>query len=190
MDSKQVKTVGEHWVCSELARRSWAPALTRDGLERTDILAVSTNLVGRPRVEVQVKTASKPSARVANWPLGKTIEQFDQSGFEWFILVVVPNPPDPLYAYVVPRDHVAAATFLEHENWRTDPSVPPGQRNAPVERARIGEDTFSRYLGRWDLLDQPTSEVPRLFADDLLALMDTDRVGLPADHPWRTRSQE
>jgi hypothetical protein len=34
-----VKAAGEHWVASMLARHSWAPALTRDGLERTDILA-------------------------------------------------------------------------------------------------------------------------------------------------------
>jgi hypothetical protein len=40
MDTKMIKTVGEHWVCATLARYGWAPALTRDGLERTDILAV------------------------------------------------------------------------------------------------------------------------------------------------------
>lgn len=41
-DTKQTKTVGEHHVAAELARRGWAPALTRDGVERTDILAVDT----------------------------------------------------------------------------------------------------------------------------------------------------
>ena len=53
------KTVGEHWVCATLARYDWAPALTRDGLERTDILAVNTQLAYRPTVEIQVKTASQ-----------------------------------------------------------------------------------------------------------------------------------
>jgi hypothetical protein len=43
-----IKTVGEHWVCATLARYGWAPALTRDGLERTDILAVSTTLSAYP----------------------------------------------------------------------------------------------------------------------------------------------
>jgi hypothetical protein len=42
VDTKMVKTVGEHWVCATLARHGWAPALTRDGLERTDILSQST----------------------------------------------------------------------------------------------------------------------------------------------------
>ena len=59
VDTKQTKTVGEHHVASELARRGWAPALTRDGLERTDILAVHT--VGRRQIEVQVKPASRIS---------------------------------------------------------------------------------------------------------------------------------
>ena len=52
-DTKMVKTVGEHWVCATLARHGWAPALTRDGLERTDILAVGTHLPERPTVEIQ-----------------------------------------------------------------------------------------------------------------------------------------
>jgi len=53
-DTKQTKTIGEHHVASELARRGWAPALTRDGLERTDILAVHTKPASRRMVEVQV----------------------------------------------------------------------------------------------------------------------------------------
>lgn len=51
-DTQMTKSVGEHWVCAELARRGWAPALTRDGLERTDILAVGTHLPDRPTIEV------------------------------------------------------------------------------------------------------------------------------------------
>ena len=37
------KSAGEHWVCSVISRRNWGVALTRDGLERTDILAVRTD---------------------------------------------------------------------------------------------------------------------------------------------------
>jgi hypothetical protein len=62
MDYKMIKSAGEHWVCATLARHGWAPALTRDGLERTDILAVSTKLAERPVIEMQVKTASQRSA--------------------------------------------------------------------------------------------------------------------------------
>jgi hypothetical protein len=50
------KSAGEHWVCSVLSRHGWAAALTRDGLERTDILAVQTGGPGRQTIEVQVKS--------------------------------------------------------------------------------------------------------------------------------------
>src|SRR5690625_7720656 len=64
VDTKQTKTVGEHHVASELARRGWAPALTRDGLERTDILAVHSGSIGRRQIEVQVKAARSEERRV------------------------------------------------------------------------------------------------------------------------------
>jgi hypothetical protein len=54
-----IKTIGEHWVCATPARYGWAPALTRDGLERTDILAVNTDLHHRPVVEIEVKAPPK-----------------------------------------------------------------------------------------------------------------------------------
>lgn len=46
------KSAGEHWTCAELARSKWAPALTRDGIARTDILAVATHLMDRPMIEI------------------------------------------------------------------------------------------------------------------------------------------
>jgi hypothetical protein len=49
------KSAGEHWVCSVLARNGWAAALTRDGLERTDILAVQVAADSRTPIEIQVK---------------------------------------------------------------------------------------------------------------------------------------
>jgi hypothetical protein len=64
-----IKTVSEHWVCATLARHNWAPALTRDGIARTDILAVGTHLADRPTVEIQVKTASDEGSR-PTWLLG------------------------------------------------------------------------------------------------------------------------
>src|SRR5260370_17489402 len=69
VDRKMTKTVGEHWVCATLARHDWAPALTRDGIARTDILAVGTLLPDRPTIEIQVKTASA-RGRNPSWPLG------------------------------------------------------------------------------------------------------------------------
>ena len=114
------KTVGEHWVCATLARHDWAPALTRDGIARTDILAVGTLLPNRPT--------------------------------EWLILVLLPGLPSPPRAFVVPRDHVCAATWIAHQAWLTDPSAPEGKRNADLSRARVSLDVWHGYEDCWDLL--------------------------------------
>ncbi|WP_308796342.1 hypothetical protein [Agromyces silvae] len=70
VDTKQTKTIGEHHVAAELARRGWAPALTRDGLERTDILAVLAEGHQRRLVEIQVKAARGSKVDGISWPLG------------------------------------------------------------------------------------------------------------------------
>lgn len=81
-DTKMTKSAGEHWVCSVLSRHGWAAALTRDGLERTDILAVHTSDPARTTIEVQVKSANGSGAR-ATWPLGTKSQQPALSPHEW-----------------------------------------------------------------------------------------------------------
>ena len=138
VDTKQTKTIGEHYVAAELARRGWAPAFTRDGLERTDILAVFTESDNRRMIEVQVKTALRARSHYANWPLGVKAQGPSKHEREYFVLVAVPhNLEIPPRYFVVPRAHVAAAAWIEHMNWLTDPEAEPGKRNAPVERARV-----------------------------------------------------
>lgn len=68
-DRKMTKSAGEHWVCSVLARHNWAAALTRDGLERTDILAVQTEGPHRTTIELQVMAIQAKDSG-ARWPLG------------------------------------------------------------------------------------------------------------------------
>jgi hypothetical protein len=131
VDRKMTKTVREHWVCATLARHNWAPALTRDGIARTDILAVGTHLAHRPTVEIQVKAASDRGSRTS-WPLGGITQLTAASEHEWFVLVLLPKFPLAPRAFVAPRDHVSAATWIVHEDWRTDPSA----RNAPISQAR------------------------------------------------------
>lgn len=48
---------------------------------------------------------------------------------------------------MVPRDHVAAAAWIVHQNWLTDPRVTPGTRNAPVKDAYVDTTVFERYEG-------------------------------------------
>ncbi|KXP08826.1 hypothetical protein [Tsukamurella pseudospumae] len=184
MDKKLVKSVGEHWVCSELARRGWATALTRDGLARTDILAVNTELPDRPMIELQVKTVTqqRPGQSV-RWLVGKTVGQNDASDREWFVLVVVPPGDSPLKGYVIPRDHLTAATHLQHTDWLKTPN-PKRERRAGMDQARLHDTKIENYSGRWDLLERPTSESPDLLPAELTALIDDPRVGLPDGHPW------
>ena len=179
-----IKTVGEHWVCSALARYEWAPALTRDGLERTDILAVSTKLTERPVIEVQVKTASQ-RGEATNWLLGTKAQLLARSEHEWFVLVLLPELPFAPRAFVVPRDHLSAAAWIVHQNWLTDPSAPPGTRHAGLDQARVPVTVWLGYENKWDLLGIPTTKVPVLLPLKLRQLALDERVGLPPGHPWR-----
>jgi hypothetical protein len=183
-DNKLTKSVGEHWTCAMLSREGWAPALTRDGIARTDILAVATHLETRPMVEVQVKTATGAQPKTS-WHLGQP--DYDRSGSEWFVLVAIPTQPEPPRGFVVPRDHVAAASWIVHTNWRTSPDAPPGKRNAPIGRARVQLSVFAEYENRWDLLKYPTSAAPVLLPKWLRDRAQETRAGLPQNHPWRDR---
>ncbi len=187
VDTKQTKTIGEHHVAAELARRAWAPALTRDGLERTDILAVLTQGQDRRLVEVQVKAARGPVWNRISWPLGTKAQGPSLHAREYFVMVAVPEDlTRSPRSFVVPRAHVAAAAWIEHMNWLTEPGVQPGQRNATVERSRVWLTTFARYEDRWDLLLLDEPDAPVLLPGHFRDLATDQRVGLPPDHSWRT----
>lgn len=190
-DTKQTKTVGEHHVAAELARRGWAPALTRDGLERTDILAVDTAGPERRQIEVQVKAARGRGMDRVSWPLGAKTQGPSAHEREYFVLVAVPDDDRlPPRDFVLPRSHVAAAAWVSHMNWLTQPGVPVGQRNAPVDRARVHLSIFEGYEGRWDLLDVDESDAPVLLPPEYRALALDERVGLPDGHAWREHLPE
>lgn len=186
VDTKQTKTVGEHHVASELARRGWAPALTRDGLERTDILAVDTVRGERRQVEIQVKTARGSRMDRVSWPLGAKTQARSAHDREYFVLIAVPDEVRlHLRNFIVPRSHVAAAAWISHMNWLTEPGVSVGQRNAPVDRARVLLPIFERYEDRWDLLHIDEPDVPVLLPPEYREYAADVRVGLPTDHAWR-----
>lgn len=186
VDTKQTKTIGEHHVASELARRGWAPALTRDGLERTDILAVGAEGPERRLVEVQVKAARGPRMESISWPLGTKSQGPSLHEREYFVLVAVPHDlRQRPRNFVIPRIHVAAAAWIEHMNWLTDPDAPVGKRNAPVDRSRVWLRTLVAYEDRWDLLDIDQSSAPVLLPAEYRDLALSERVGLPPNHEWR-----
>lgn len=183
LDTKQTKTIGEHYVCSMLARHDWAPALTRDGLARTDILAVQTT-GQRHTIEVQVKSI-RGTSPTASWPLGPNSQSSAAHDREWFVFVAIDhNPLGPMLTFIVPRNHVAAATWIEHMHWLTEPGIPAGTRNTGIERARTALATFSGYEDRWDLLLNSADEAPVLLPPAFRTYALEARVGLPSGHPW------
>jgi hypothetical protein len=187
-DTKQTKTIGEHHVAAELARRGWAPALTRDGLERTDILAVLATGDDRRLIEIQVKSARGPKVEGISWPLGLKAQGPSRSPHEFFVTVAIPhNLTAPLRCFVVPRIHIAAAAWIEHMNWLTQPGIPVGQRNAPVDRARVWMRTLAAYEDRWDLLLADQEAAPVLLPSEYRTFAQDSRVGLPPEHEWRRR---
>lgn len=180
IDTKLTGSAGEHYVCSMLARHGWAGSLTRDGLERTDVLAV--HVTDRHMIEVQVKTI-----RAGSWMLGRKGTLPDRSGREWYVFVMLGAPSDVPRSYVVPRDHVAAATWIGHQAWLTDPDVPIGKRNAPLEMARIGAEVWQGYRDGWDQLGEDARQAAVRLPSWMRDSMDVERVGLPPDHPWQDR---
>lgn len=184
-DTKQTKTIGEHYVAAELARRGWAPAFTRDGLERTDVLAVRTDSARR-MIEVQVKTTLTSGWKWANWPLGEKTHGPSASEHEYFVMVAaLSDLVTPPRFFVLPRAHVAAAAWISHQHWLTEPGIPAGKRNAGVAHSRVNLGTFEQYENRWDLLDTDENECPVLLPAEYRTYAVDERVGLPPNHPWR-----
>lgn len=162
-----------------LGRFGWAASLTRDGLERTDILAV--HVESRRMIEVQVKTIRAGNS----WPLGRKGSLPAVSDREWYVLVRLGDPPAAPESFVVPRDHVAAATWVGHLSWLTEPGVPAGKRNAGIEGARIKDDVWESYRERWSDLDEfPSTSVAVRLPPWMREAMRKPGVMLPEEHPW------
>ena len=163
-------------MCAELARRGWAGALTRDGLARTDVLAVDTET--RTTVELQVKAVGA----APSWQVGAQALLPAESEREWFVMVHLGEPPAAPRSWVLPRNHLAAAAWLTHQAWLHDEAAKPGTRNTPVERARVDPDVIGGYEDRWDLLGRPAPEVPVMLPGWMRGAV--ARYGLREGHPW------
>lgn len=186
MDTKQTKTIGEHHVAAELARRGWAPALTRDGLERTDILAVLAEGRDRRLVEIQVKAARGERMHAISWPLGPKSQGPSLHEREYFVMVAIPHDlQQQPRNFVVPRRHIAAAAWISHMDWLTDPAAVAGKRNAPVERSRVLLGILASYEDRWDMLEVDQRDAPVLLPPNYRDLALAERVGLPPGHEWK-----
>ena len=184
VDTKQTKSIGEHFVCAMLARHDWAPALTRDGLARIDILAVQTR-GDRQMIEVQVKSIRGDQPK-SSWPLGPSAQSLAVSDREWFVFVAIPHVSDlPMRSFVVPRDHVVAAAWIAHMHWLTEEGVPAGTRNTGIDRARVSLTALEGYENQWSTLLSPATDAPVRLPSAYREYALGRRVGLPSDHPWR-----
>lgn len=89
VDKKLRGSSGEHLVCGVLAQFNWAAALTREGVARTDVLAVSAD-TGKT-VTIQVKTTwreKKPKTdRPVGWRLGMKDILPAAVPTEWYVMV-------------------------------------------------------------------------------------------------------
>lgn len=176
-------SAGEHLVCGVLAQFNWAAALTREGVARTDVLAVNAETART--ISIQVKTARVKTGSMAKWLLGMKDVQPARASSEWYVMVKLEGPaPARSRFYVVPRDHVAAAAWIVHQNWLTHPDAQPGSRNTPQDRARVDETVWADYEDRWDLLQEFTNTIPVLLPRWCMERAAEERVGLPPSHPW------
>jgi hypothetical protein len=176
-DTKLTKSAGEYFVCYQLARHKWAASLTRDALERTDVLASHTP--SGALVAIQVKAANADAAATLPWPVGTKAIQPPRGDNEWYAFVALAGDGGPT-TWIVPRAHVAAVAWAGWHAWRYDPAH-EGKRHSGLESTRLGPGNFSGYAERWDLLELPTSRVPVLLAERDLAKI--EKEGLPDGHP-------
>lgn len=188
-DKKLTKSIGESWVASMLARHGWATALTRDGLARTDILAVKTDDKDRRMIEIQVKTASvndDSQPGKVSWPLGVNSQIPSHNQHEWFVLVAVPKSLTlSPRAFIIPRNVVSGAARIVHEAWLLGPSKQKRGRNASAKAARVSQDIWAGYEDKWELLDGDTDKAPILLPKSVWDDAQKHGVSAPAGHPWR-----
>lgn len=181
MDTKLIKSAGEHWACSVLAGLGWAASLTRDGIARTDLVAV--NAESGAMIAAQVKTTRSISSPV--WMLGTKGVEPARASSEFYILVALPELPwEQPRGFVVPNNHVAAGLHISYTDWLTDTDVRPGSRSTALGSARTHWSVFANYENRWDLLEESGFAAPVLLPPRFRALATQPRVGLPRRHPW------
>ena len=138
-------------------------------------------------VEIQVKTARGGTMNSISWPIGTKAQGPSLHQREYFVMVAVPHDDSAApRCFVLPRSHVAAAAWIEHMAWLTEPGIPEGKRNAPVDRSRVLLPTFAAYEDRWDLLLIDEQEAPVLLPPRFHELAQAAQVGLPPGHAWRT----
>ena len=160
------------WV---LAQHYWAPSLTVGNMPRTDIVAqhIQTNRL----IAVQCKTSS-PGGSVQ---VGKRGEHPESAGAnEWYVCVELSSSKARPDFYVVPRNVISAFVYVGHRTWLTGTKRDgTARRDSDMRNCQFAE--IASYKERWDLLHQPSAEVPYWLPNWFFHGVETH--GLPAGHP-------
>jgi hypothetical protein len=165
---------GEYFVAAELSRRGWLATVTIKNSPDTDVLGQWPET--EALVAIQTKTASPGN----HFRLHKKNEAPAKRDGQWFVLVALGREQDHPRYYVVPRNHIAAMVYLEHQEWLSKPG-PGGRAHRENDQRVLKHEDVVGYLERWDLLRQPTANVRFLGAERFLLLAKTH--GLPVGHP-------
>jgi hypothetical protein len=177
-ESQLVGAAGAYYVAAQLSERGWIASLTWGDAPRTDVLAQRLDL--KTRAAIQVKTR-----KTGQFQLGKAAEMPSPRGAnEWFVLVDLGGPRKRPDFYVVPRNHIAALTYLgyymgQHTLGRG------GRRRKRTDVRTASKSEVENYHERWDLLDHPVDKAPCLLQDWIWDWY--DRVPLPNGHPGLKR---
>ena len=118
-----------------------------------------------------------------NFQLFRVKDEIARSEHEWFAFVLIPSFPQALRTFIIFRNHVCAATWIE---WRilTNYLDSKQQCDDKSKQIWISWVTWQRYEERWDLLGTPTSDIPVMLGVYHRHLAKNKIVDLPPGHPW------
>jgi hypothetical protein len=121
-----------------------------------------------------------------HWPLNLKAQEISKSDREWFVLVSLgQRHSEGRREFVVPGDHVSAATWISHESLRTESGIrrasamPEWTRREFKQPSSPGISTVGIYC-----CSRAGYDASGLLPPHYRKLALTQRVGLPPGHRW------
>ena len=100
--------------------------------------------------------------------------------YEWYVLVGLRGELERPEFFIVPRDFVAAFTWVSHRRWLSEEGRSGPHKNSQMRSIR-GE-WIGDFRERWDILERSTYEVES--SHDAWVLEQARSFGLPDGHRW------
>jgi hypothetical protein len=160
---------GEHYVLSQLLRRSYIAALAPQGVPSADI--VITDLVGQRLCAIQVKTR-RDIGTDKGWHMKPKHERLVSDWLFYCFVDLGSDFLDRTTTYVVPSNIVATALRESHRKWLDTPGMhgqphkdsavrrflPDYSKVFGPEHPTYGPGWIEKYRESWHLLGSPTTE--------------------------------